>query len=45
MLDTHSHIYDPDFDSDRAEVVNRAIQSGVEKVLFGVVFCVLCAFF
>jgi TatD DNase family protein len=33
MIDTHSHIYDPDFDSDRLEVVNRAIQAGVEKVL------------
>ncbi len=33
MIDTHSHIYDPDFDSDRVEVVNRAIEAGVEKVL------------
>ena len=33
MIDTHSHIYDPDFDSDRTEVVNRAIEVGVEKVL------------
>ena len=33
MIDTHSHIYDPDFDSDRVEVVNRAMEAGVEKVL------------
>ena len=33
MIDTHSHIYDPDFDSDRVEVVNRAIEAGVGKVL------------
>ena len=33
MIDTHSHIYDPDFDSDRTEVVNRALKAGVEKVL------------
>ena len=33
MIDTHSHIYDPDFDSDRVEVINRAIEAGVEKVL------------
>ena len=33
MIDTHSHIYDSDFDSDRIEVVNRALDAGVEKVL------------
>ena len=33
MIDTHSHIYDSDFDSDRTEVVNRAIEAGVERVL------------
>lgn len=33
MIDTHSHIYDPDYDSDRNEVVLRAIEAGVERVL------------
>jgi TatD DNase family protein len=33
MIDTHSHIYGPEFDEDRAEVIARAIESGVDKVL------------
>lgn len=33
MVDTHSHIYGPEFDEDRDEVISRALQSGVEKII------------
>jgi len=33
LIDTHSHIFLDDFDEDRAEVVDRAMSSGVEKIL------------
>lgn len=33
MVDTHSHIYGPEFDEDRNEVIARALKAGVEKVL------------
>lgn len=33
MIDTHSHIYGPEFEDDRSEVVARAKETGVEKVL------------
>lgn len=33
LVDTHTHIYDPDFDADRAEVVQRAIDNGVGVML------------
>lgn len=33
MIDTHSHIYGEEFDTDRAEVVRRALQTGVDKIL------------
>ena len=33
MIDTHSHIYEPEFDADREEVVQRARQAGVERIL------------
>ncbi|HPW66565.1 MAG TPA: TatD family hydrolase, partial [Salinivirgaceae bacterium] len=33
MIDTHSHIYLPQFDNDRTEVINRAKESGVEAIL------------
>lgn len=33
MIDTHSHIYCSEFDDDRAEVLRRALQAGVDKVL------------
>ncbi|MCQ2332524.1 MAG: TatD family hydrolase [Paludibacteraceae bacterium] len=33
MIDTHSHIFGPEFDDDRAEVVRRAKDAGVNKVL------------
>ena len=33
MIDTHSHIYGPEFDEDRDLVVERARQAGVEAIL------------
>ena len=33
MIDTHSHIYEPEFDADREDVVQRAREAGVECIL------------
>ena len=33
FIDTHSHLYAKEFDVDRNEVVHKAIDSGVEKIL------------
>lgn len=33
MIDTHSHIYGPEFSEDRVEVIMRAQEKGVEKIL------------
>ena len=33
MIDTHSHLYEPEFDADRDDVVQRARQAGVEQIL------------
>ena len=33
MIDTHSHIYGPEFDEDREEVIQRAHEAGVEYIL------------
>ena len=33
IIDTHNHIYLPEFDSDREEVVERAIVAGVSSIL------------
>lgn len=33
LIDTHSHIYEPEFDDDRNEVVERAIAAGVDRML------------
>ena len=33
MIDTHSHIYGPEFDQDRDEVILRAKEVGVRKIL------------
>lgn len=33
FIDTHTHLYTPDFDADRAEVVARARRSGAEYLL------------
>jgi TatD DNase family protein len=32
LIDTHTHLYLPEFDSDRDEMVNRAVSSGVVKL-------------
>ncbi|MGL4291965.1 MAG: TatD family hydrolase [Bacteroidales bacterium] len=33
MIDTHAHIYAKEFDPDRDDVVKRAIEAGVEKII------------
>jgi TatD DNase family protein len=33
MIDTHAHIYSEEFDDDRAEVIQRAINAGVQKII------------
>ena len=33
LIDTHSHIYDEAFDNDRKEVVERARQEGIERII------------
>ena len=33
LIDTHTHIYLPEFDADRDEVIRRAVQNGVVKLL------------
>jgi TatD DNase family protein len=33
LIDTHTHIYLPEFDEDRDDAVNRAVQSSVVKLL------------
>jgi TatD DNase family protein len=33
FIDTHTHLYLPEFDTDRDEVVSRAIGSGISKML------------
>ncbi|NDV47323.1 TatD family deoxyribonuclease [Paludibacter sp. 221] len=33
MIDTHSHIYDVAFDTDHSEVIQRAKDAGVEKII------------
>jgi hydrolase, TatD family len=33
LIDTHSHIYLPEFDEDRTEVVNRAKSAGVSHII------------
>ncbi|MFA5819160.1 MAG: TatD family hydrolase [Bacteroidales bacterium] len=33
LIDTHTHLYLPEFDTDRDEVVNRAVDNGIVKML------------
>lgn len=33
LIDTHSHIYEPEFDADRAEALERCVEAGVEMLL------------
>ena len=34
LVDTHSHLYEPEFDADRDQAVARAREAGVERLLF-----------
>ena len=33
LIDTHSHLYEPEFDADRTEAMARAHEAGVERLL------------
>lgn len=33
MIDTHSHIYSEEFDTDRSETIQRAKEAGIEKII------------
>lgn len=33
IIDTHSHIYQPEFKEDLADVIDRAVEAGVNKIL------------
>ncbi|MEE4215319.1 MAG: TatD family hydrolase, partial [Bacteroidales bacterium] len=33
LIDSHTHLYLPEFDNDRDEVIKRALNSGVIKML------------
>jgi len=33
MIDTHTHLYEPEFADDRPQVIERAREAGVEKIL------------
>lgn len=33
MIDTHCHLFDEEFDNDREECINRALDNGVEKMI------------
>lgn len=33
MIDTHAHIYAPEFDNDRDDVIQRALQQGIDTLL------------
>lgn len=33
IIDTHNHIYLPEFDGDRDEVVKRSLEAGVQKIM------------
>ncbi|MEG1905804.1 MAG: TatD family hydrolase, partial [Bacteroidales bacterium] len=33
MIDTHAHIYSEEFDQDRDDVIKRALEAGVEKIV------------
>ncbi|MEZ5011928.1 MAG: TatD family hydrolase [Bacteroidales bacterium] len=32
FIDTHAHIYLPEFDSDRDEVIARSVEAGVDRI-------------
>lgn len=33
MIDSHTHIFEPEFDEDRREVLERACRAGVEHLI------------
>ncbi len=33
LIDTHSHLYEPEFDADRRQALDRAVECGVERLL------------
>jgi TatD DNase family protein len=33
LIDTHAHIYLPEFDTDRDDCINRAVEAGVQSIL------------
>ena len=33
FIDTHTHIYSEEFDEDRADVVDRALKAGAQKII------------
>ncbi len=33
LIDTHAHLQDEQFDSDRGEVIARALAAGVERII------------
>lgn len=33
LIDTHSHLYEPEFDADRTEALKRCVEAGVEMLL------------
>lgn len=39
LFDTHTHLYLPEFDTDRAEVMSRAKDAGVGMMMFPNVDC------
>lgn len=39
LFDTHTHLYLPEFDADRVEVMERAAKAGVKQMLFPNVGC------
>lgn len=39
MIDTHAHIYSEEFDNDRAEVIQRAVDAGVKKIVLPAIDC------
>lgn len=39
FIDTHTHLFSPSFDDDRTEVVERAIQAGVDTLLLPNIDC------
>ena len=33
LIDTHSHIYEPEFDADREQAIERCHEAGVELIM------------